>query len=212
MRCPASRRNAVRLQIGITVRLRRNTQTGRPAGYDQIQRFTKIGKLLEVGPEDTAWGLIVAQEAYLVWTQESAHRTETMVRAWGIGLLTTTLLVGLVVGGTVYASSVHVEGAVAQQVDGASDRLSGQLAQQTKCSTVYGQTYCNAVRGVDSSVAKRQVLEAIAALSDDTASILASTADLPQALSSVTHLSSIQWAQIRKMSTEMPNQKGREGR
>ena len=187
--------------------------TGRPVGYDQIQRFTKIGQILEVGPEDTAWGLIVAQDAYLVWIQESILRSTRMIKAWCMGILSSILLIGLLVGGTVYARSVHIEDAVARQVDVASDKLSGQLAQQATCSTPYGQTYCDALLSVDGSVAKRQIVEAVAALSEDAASVLASTADLPQALSGLTHLNAVQWAQIRKMSTaEMPNQKGREGR
>ncbi len=183
---------------------------GRAPGYDQIQRFAKIGQVLEAGPHDTAWGLIVAQEAYLVWVQESALHTTKMMRAWGTVILALIVLVGLLVGGTGYARSVQVEEAVHRQVDEAIDRLSGQLAQQPGCIMTYGQPYCDAARVVEASVAKRQMVEAVAALSDDTATKFASFPDLPQALTWTLQLSPLQWEQIRKMSTvDVPTQKGR---
>lgn len=187
--------------------------TGRPAGYDQIQRLTRIGQVLQAGPEDTAWGLIVAQECYLVWMQESVLRITTMIRAWCMRILASIILVGMLVAGTVYARSVHVEEAVERQVGGAFDKLSGHLAQQPGCITTFEQSYCDAVRVVEGSVAKRQMVAAVAALSEDTARKFASTADLPQAFTWIVHLSPPQWEQIRQISTVgVPTQKGREGR
>lgn len=187
---------------------------GRPAGYDQIERFTRIGRLLEAGPDDSVWGLIVVHESYLVSMQENTLRTTKSIRAWCVSILATFLLIGLAVGGlTWHAHSIDIESAFGRQIDRGVDKAFERLASQAECSAVSGQPYCDALQSVNISANKQRIVVAVAALGDDTASILASYADLTQAFTWITRLSSPQWEQIRKMSmAQAPNLKGRDAR
>ena len=187
---------------------------GRPPGHDQIQRLTKIGQVLEAGPEDTAWGLVVVHEAYLVWMRDSVLHVTAAIRAWCVGILAMVLLVGFLMGSLVWSvRSADIEPTVARQMDRAIDRLSAKLAPPLDCGAGYGQPYCDALRIVSANANKRQIVGAVADVSDDTASILASSADLAEVLTWMTRLSSSQWEQIRKMSAaQSPSQKGREAR
>ena len=187
---------------------------GRPPGHDQIPRLTKIGRVLEAGPEDTAWGLIVAQEAYLVWMRDSVLHVTAAIRAWSVGILAMVLLVGFSVGSLVWSvRSADIEPTVARQMDRAIDRLSAKLAPPPDCGAGYEQSYCDALRIVNANANKREIVGAVAAVSDETASTLASSANLAEVLTWMTRLNSSQWEQIMKMSTaKTPSQKGREAR
>ena len=130
----------------------------------------------------------------------------------GVAVLATVLLVVFSVGSLICSvRSADIEPTVARQMDRAIDRLSAKLAPPPDCGTDYEQPYCDALRIVNANANRRQIVGAVAAVSDDTASTLASSPDLAEVLTWMTRLNSSQWEQIRKMSAaKTPSQKGRE--
>ena len=179
--------------------------TGYPPNRDQQERLGRIGRLIEAGPDDVAWGLLVAHEAYLNLVHESTRRTARAVRTWCMGLLAAVILVACLIATTVLrGGSADFGAVVGREVARALDRQPLASDPRPGCEVDASDEYCKATRAAGTSPSKQKVVIAASTLSEDTAIALARFPDLARTFTWMAQLTPTQWQEINAALAPKP--------
>ena len=190
----------------------RDFSVGAP-GFDQINRFKKIGQILQARPDDAAWGFIVVNEFYLVQMQDTIAQGKMMLKVCIIGLSFIIIMLGFLLGIQILSRPQDVASLVHREISEAVNQLSNNINQQRSCSSNYDQDLCDALKAASENPTKKTVILAAAKLNDDSTKVLASYTHLTELFTAMSQWTPIQWHEIEKvLAPPQLKQKGQNGR